>query len=134
MRAEKVFNTLLAGDAGVAAIVGTQLYAGFVPESASAPFLFIAKAGAQREYLVSVSGASPGATVTATMTVICAAASYPQLKALAEAVRLALVGRAGLHAGVQVHSLLLTDEGGDEYEPELKEFAQALTFTIAHSE
>ena len=136
MRAEKVTAAVLGGDAGVAALVGTRIYGNVAPEEsdAPAPLLIYRKLGAEREYTVHLSGAMSGATVRAAIEVLCIATSYPQLKALAEAVRLAMSGAAGTIAGVAVGYVRLTDEGADEYAPDTREHLQALTFEIAHSE
>lgn len=134
MRAEKALATLLAGDAGIAALVGSKIYGGFVPQETAAPFLMYRKEGATREYRLTVSPSAPNATVLARMSVLIVAKEYDALKALGEAVRLALVGRTGTHGGTTVLSLLLAEEGSDEYDPDLGEFAQVYTFDLAHTE
>ena len=135
MRAEKVTAAVLGGDAGVAALVAARIYGNVAPEEsdAPAPLLIYRKLGAEREITIHLQGAA-SSVVRASIEVLCIAKTYPQLKALAEAVRLAMSSAAGSIAGVSVGYVRLADEGSDEYAPDTREHLQALTFEIAHDE
>jgi hypothetical protein len=131
MRAEKAVSALLNADAGVAAIVATRIYGGTAAEETPAPLLIYRKLSAERE---DQADHQPLQLVHSMIEVLCVAASYPQLKDLAEAVRLALVGRRGTVNGVDLLYVSIEEEGPDEYEPQLREFAQSWTFRVQHTE
>lgn len=135
MRAEKIINALLSGDAGVAAIVGAHVYAGTAPEATKAPLVVYAKQSATREEMMSdgAGGVQP-VMVDALIDVLCVAQDYAQLKALAEAVRVALVYRRGDVAGQTLLYIAPEAEGADEYDADLREFAQMWTYRIQHTE
>jgi hypothetical protein len=131
MRAEKVVSALLGADAGVAALVGTKIYGGAAPQGAAAPLVVYA-------HLESAPAATlrayQPATVRSSIDVLCVAKTYQSLKDLAEAVRLALSFKAGAIAGVQVASVVWASRGRDEFDFELGEYAQLLSFEVVFSE
>lgn len=130
MKAEKALAALLDAAAGVTALVGTKIYGCAAPDEAAAPLVIYAKQSAEREpYLDAGTN-----IVRARVAVLCVAATYPSLKALGEAVRVALNNQAGTFGGVLVEDLALSEEGPDEYEPGLKEFAQQFVYTVTHAE
>lgn len=131
MRAEKVVAALLNGDAGIAAIVGTRIYGAVAPEEDPAPLLIYSKADGT-ERLPDLDTAET--TVRARVDVLVVATTYVQLKELAEAVRVALEGQSGSVAGVALLDIEIDAEGGDQYEPNLREFAQVWTFRVVHTE
>lgn len=131
MRAEKAVAALLNADVGVSALVGTKIYGAAAPDETPAPLLVYRKVSADRAEQLSP---EPVQLVEAQIEVLCVASTYPELKALGEAVRLALVGRAGTVAGVDLQYIRVQEEGADDYEPQLREFAQPWTFAVQHTE
>lgn len=131
MRAEKAVASLLNADAGVAALVGTKIYGGAAPDETAAPLLVYRKQSAER---VEQADPAPLQIVEALIDVLCIASTYPQLKDVGEAVRLALIGQRGTVNGVDLLYISLDQEGGDDYEPTLREHAQVWTFRVQHTE
>ena len=132
MRAEKAIASLLNSSAGVTALVGARIYGGAAQEEAPTPLLIYRKLSAVRVDQADLD-VSPQ-LVEAMIEVLCVAATYPQLKDLGEAVRLALLGERGTVNGVDLLYVSVEEEGADEYEPQLREFAQAWTFRVQHTE
>lgn len=131
MRAEMVVASLLNGAGAVTSIVGPKVYAVQGSQADDAPFLVYWKEGAARERTIAMNGPT---LVHATISVQCVALDYPTLKALGEAVRMALVPQFGVIAGVSVNSIQVAAEGPDVYDPELALFAQLWQFLITHQE
>jgi hypothetical protein len=131
MRAEKAVAALLNAAPGVSAIVGAKIYGAAAPDETPAPLLVYRKVSAERPDQLQP---SPIQLVEAQVEVLCVASTYPELKALGEAVRLALVGQAGIVNGVELQYISIEEEGADEYEPQLREFAQPWTFRVQHTE
>lgn len=137
MRAEKIVKALLDASAAVAAIVGTRIYGGVAPEEEPAPLVVFRKAGAQRPQSEDGGLLDPeveGQIVSAAVDVLCIAGEYPQLKALGEAVRQALAYEHGTVAGETLLGIEIADEGGDQYDPELREHGQVWSFEVRHTE
>lgn len=131
MRAEKAVAALLTADAGVAALVGTKVYGGSVPQNTVAPLVvFLHGEGSP----VDAQRANQVMPWSAQIEVLCVAATYTAMKALAEAVRLALAFQSGDIAGVQVLAITCANKGRDQYDPELQEHAQVLTFNVLYQE
>lgn len=130
MRAEKAVAAILDADVGVAAIVGTKIYGCSAPEDEAAPMVIYAKQGAEREPYLDAGTY----IVRARVVVLCVASTYDVLKSLGEAARIALNGKSGTFGGVEVSEVQLSEEGPDEYEPGLKEFAQSFVYTVIHVE
>jgi hypothetical protein len=131
MRAEKAIASLLNAAPGVNAIVADRIYGGASKEETPAPLLIYRKLSAQRP---AQEDPAPLQLVEAQVEVLCVARTYAELKDLAEAVRLALVGARGQVNGVDLLYVSIEEEGADEYEPQLREFAQAWTFAVQHTE
>ena len=131
MRAEKAIASLLTAATGVTTLVGTRIYGGAAQEESPAPLLIYRKSSASR---AEQADAGPPQLVEALIEVLCVAPTYPQLKALGEAVRVALVGARGTINGVDLLYVGVDEEGSDEYEPTLREFAQTWTFRVTHTE
>lgn len=133
MRAEKVIAALLGAAGDVTSIVGQRIYGGVAEEDAPAPLIVYRKApGTQRDETL-LSAGEP-VIVTALVEVTYVATSYEQLKTLAEAGRVALINQQGITAGIQVHELLVADEGADEYDHDIKEHGQRWTYRVVHTE
>ena len=130
MRAEKVVSFLLNDDSTIASIVDEKIYGGVALKGTAAPMLVYAKQSASR----SVDLSAEAAVVTALIDVLVVARTYQELKALSEAVRLAVAYKYGEIAGVENVETQINDEGPDEYDPDLNEFAQVWTFNVVHVE
>lgn len=140
MRAEKVVRALLDASTEVQAIVEGRVWGGNAPQKAAAPLLIYRKLSAQRDAQLD---RDEFCIVDAQIEILCIAKTYPALKELAEAVRVALAWVEGVDdggspsaaiAGVSVLGILITDEGPDEYDPDLDEHGQSWIFTVKHIE
>jgi hypothetical protein len=131
MRAEKAAAALLNAAPGVTALVADRIYGGAAQEESPAPLLIYRKLSADRP---AQEDPAPLQLVEAQIEVLCVARTYPELKALGEAVRVALVGARGTVNGVDLLYVSVSEEGADEYEPQLREFAQTWTFLVQHTE
>lgn len=134
MESERALKAILESDAGVTALVGAgasaRIYAVRAAQDAAMPFIVYAKAGAEREINVG----APSQIVQSLLSVRCVAGNYADLKALARAVRLALVGKNGVFAGTVVHSLHVESEGPDEDDVEFERLSQEWTYRMVHEE
>lgn len=131
MRAEKVIAYLLANDPGVAAIVGTKIWGGNAEDEIKAPLIIYSKIGAGRP---DQADPAPLQLVEAVIEVLVIGSTYPECKELGEAVRVALLGKRGLIAGVDVQYVRIEDEGGDDFIPALREYTQPWQFRVTHTE
>lgn len=135
MRAERAVKALLDGAAGVTTLVGSgsnaRIYGGAAPQEAAAPLLVYSLQSAEREPVLDQVATR---RVEALVDVLCIARTYPQLKQLAEQVRLALNGAKGVIAGTTVLDIVIDGEGPDQYERELDEFGKVWTFRVLHVE
>lgn len=132
MRAEKIVAALLTSDAGIAALAADRIYGGVAPEQVPSPLVVYLKRSAEHDETLAPDG--DGALVRAVIDVLCVAPTYPELKALGEAVRVALAWRQGEIAGEQCAGITILDEGADQYDPDLREHAQLWSFSVSHSE
>ncbi len=131
MKAEKVISYLLNNAVAVTTIVGTRIWGGGAPKGALEPLVVYAKQGADRSpYL----NPTDGITVTARVDVLLVAKTYPQLKSLAEAVRISIPYNSGMIAGVEVIETIEPEEGADEYDADFEVYAQLWAFTVVHME
>lgn len=131
MRAEKVVSALLNADGAVASIVGTRIHGGATPEGTAAPCVVFAHAGSAVDGRMS---ATQQYVVGADIEVMAVARTYQELKQLHEAIRGALSFKAGAIAGVQVVTITWASRGPDQYDAELREFAQSVTYRVTHME
>lgn len=131
MRAEKVVSALLAADGGVTSIVGSRIYGGTAPEATAAPLIVFV-------HIDSLSDGRMSATqqyvISADIEVLAVARTYQELKQLHEAIRQALSFKGGAIAGVQVNTIVWSARGADQFDPELREFAQTVTYRVSHME
>lgn len=130
MRAEKVISYLLNNDSGVTTLVDEKIWGGAAKKGAKPPLLVYAKQGATRAPDLDATQA----VVTALIDVLCVARTYPELKELTEAVRIALSYQFGTIAGVEVVETQPSDEGPDEYDVDLEEHSNVFTFVVVHTE
>lgn len=130
MRAGAVLSSLLNNNAGVTVIVGTKVFAMRADQGVDTPYVVYWKDGADRTPPL---GGQPS-VVEAVMNVIVAAADYPAMKTLGEAVRVALLGQYGLIAGVQVMSILIAHEGADDVATTQQIYWQPWQYRVTHME
>ena len=132
MRAEQIVKALLTADAGVTALVGTKVWGGIAAQDIATPFVVFRKVSASRDEGMDPAGGS--GLVRAQIEVTCVAAEYEDLKALGEAVRVALAYERGTVAGHELLGIFIETEGADEYLPDRDEFFQAWVFRVEHTE
>jgi hypothetical protein len=98
--------SILANDAGVAALVSTRIYPTFVPQGASMPAITYQRIVAVRDHVLD------GTTemVAATYQINCWAETYAETRALSDAVRAALDDYEGTVNSVVIQNIHLTDE------------------------
>ena len=131
MRAEKVVSALLAADGAVAAIVGARIHGGATPENTAAPCVVFAHVGTDVDGRMS---ATQAYVVAADIEVLAVGRTYQELKELHEAIRQALSFKAGPIAGVQVVTITWASRGADQFDAELREYAQSVTYRVTHME
>ena len=134
MRAEKVVRHLLDASSAISAIVGSRIWGGVAEEQAPAPLLVFRKLSAERGERLD---REVECEVEALIEVIVAAISYPQLKSLGELVRITLTYDEAINqtiAGVSVLRINCVSEDEDQHNPERREFFQAWTFLVHHTE
>jgi len=130
MKAEKAVFALLSLSSGISAIVGQRVFLIAAAEETPAPLLVFRKTSAQRSTQISAGTQ----LVSAQIEVLCIATTGQELLELAEQVRLALLDQSGTFGGTEVIDVRDADEGPQEYEPTLREFAQTWTFTLDFEE
>ncbi len=109
---EKGLVSHLENDAGVAAIVGSRIYPEPAPQNASYPLIVYTRITGTHEH--DLQGAA--GLCEARYQLRCWAESRSAVKALAEAVRLALQGFSGSMGDVDVRGIFLESDD-DEYIP-----------------
>lgn len=129
MRAEAVVASLLDGAGAVTSIVGSRVYAVLGAQAEDAPFVVYWKQSADRDRVIALNGPT---SVRAVIAVQVVALTYPQLKALGEAVRTALIGKFGTIAGYYVNEIQVAGEGPDLYDQDAQLFAQLWQFIVVH--
>jgi len=137
MRAEQVVYTLLAADAGVAAIVGTRIYPGALPQRTILPALVYSHVDtvdlepidAQAGGLIALGRIQVNALVNDDPSGV---SGYAQLKALGEAVRAALSFASGSIAGVTVVSVLRDQALPDQRDDDVGVLFQSTDFIVTH--
>jgi hypothetical protein len=132
MSAVKAIRALQLACAPVAALVGTRIYAGLVPEGATYPVLHI-KEISRRERLTT-DLESKNVLVTARVQVTAIARSYAECKALLQAAKLGAGSHRGTVAGVSVDSVTRHPVGPDFYDEEVKTFEQSRDFMVVFTE
>ena len=128
---ELAVYTLLINAPAVTAIVGTRVFPVRVSQSAAYPYIrYMRAAGARWR-----STQGPSGKAQPLIQVDCYAATYAEVKTLANAVRQTLDGYRGTVAGVRVGSISLeTDEDMEEDGPEPIPYRVSMDFLVTHEE
>lgn len=134
MKAEKVIKARLDSVTAVTDIVGTRIRGGILKQNETMPAVVYSRTGSRRTRGVS---SDPGmATVTLRLT--CVAQEYDDVKALAEAVRVALQRYGSAEAGADIGGVTVYDilfvEDADEYDNELGLHLVPMIFEVIHAE
>lgn len=129
---EKIMRSLLLADAGVTALVGTDIYPSVIPEGKEPSRSLVVEVLENRP-LPTIDGINQVAALyEARVSVACVAKTYADVKALTAAVRAAAHLKRGSAAGRWVISSVLESEGPDEYGIEQGVFLQAVDYTITY--
>lgn len=129
---EKIMRALLLADAGVTALVGTDIYPSVIPEGKEPSKALVVEV-LQNRPLPTIDGINQTAALyEATVSVACVAKTYASVKLLTAAVRAAAHLKRGSVAGHWVISSVLESEGPDEYGLEQGVFLQAVDYTITY--
>lgn len=126
-----IMSTLLRTFGPVTDIVGAEIYAGNVPQSATLPALGIKEISRVEQDTAAREG---GALVTARIQVTVQTKSYPQQKALLLATKLGGGVHTGLIAGVEVRSVLRDAIGPDLSDDDAQIFEQSRDFKVTYIE
>lgn len=128
MSAEQIVHTLLAGDAGVSALVGARIYPVEAPQGTATPFLVYQHLSASD---VDPITALAGGTITrAVISITAVAGEYPTVKSVLAAVRTALRFASGVVAGKRVVSIELDIVGPDLSDADLGVFNQSADYAV----
>ena len=125
----------LLADSAVSAIVGTRVHPGAVPQGGTTPAIVYARASSDRE--VDMDG--PSDFVQVRMRVDCWHTTYAGVKALADAVRVALNG-VGLASpkllGAEPVQLVYLDNDGDlsEFDGDERDYRVSQDWIVIHTE
>lgn len=103
---EEALRAILTANAGVTAIVSTRVYPVVIPQAATLPAVAYQRISATREHNLG----GPGGLTRVRFQLTMAAATYAAMKALANAVRVALDGYRGTVSGVFVQAALSEGE------------------------
>lgn len=130
MSAEAAVYSLLAAAPAVTALVAMRIYPGQLPEGQPPPALVIEHISSVR--LGRLDAQAPTHPTQTRMQVNLLAATYPQLKALRDAVTAALQFQRGALGGGVVIAILPDQAGPDLVDAGLGVFFQPLDFLVVH--
>ena len=130
MSAESAVTALLLAAAPVTALVDTRVYPGMLPEGIALPALVVEHISSVRLGRLDASAATH--PVRTRMQINLLAKTYPQLKALRDAVTAALQYQRGSLGGSSVISVLPDSEGPDTHDPAMGVFHQPIDFMVTH--
>jgi hypothetical protein len=125
----------LLADSAVAAIVGTGVYPGAIPQGKDSPAIVYNRISTDRD--IDMDG--PSDFVRVLMQVDCWHTSYSQVKALADAVRAAING-AGIASpkllGAESVQLVMLESDSDqhEFDGDKRDYRVSMDWTIIHLE
>lgn len=132
MRAEQVVYTLLTGNAAVAALVGTKVYPGLIPQSTAMPAVsYELVSGVE---ILPINAQAGGVILRSRVQVSVLARTYAEVKIIQEAIRGALLFKSGLIAGVQVIAITRELIGSDERDDESGLYMQGVDYLLIHDE
>lgn len=118
----------LRDNAGVASLVSGRVYPSNLPKNAVFPAVHFRRSSADRG--VTVEGND--GYVKATLTITAMAPSYDQVKALANAIRLAMIGFSGTQGDHQVAGTYLENDV-DEFYSDLQHNGEAGVYGVVMS-
>ena len=132
MRAEQVVYTLLTGNAAVAALVGTKIYPGLIPQNTAMPAVtYELVSGVE---ILPINAQAGGVILRSRVQVSVLARTYTEVKNIQEAIRGALLFKSGLTAGVQVIAITRELIGSDERDDESGLYMQGVDYLLIHDE
>ena len=130
MAIETALYSILSGDSGVSAIVGTRIYPKVIPQLASLPAVSYQEITGMREHTMD----GPVGMVRSRWQINCVADSYSALRALADAVRKALDGYCDTASSTKIDACFLDNENdGLDSLPDVKgskRYTKILDFII----
>ena len=129
MTIEEGLYDYLSSDVGVSALLSSRIYPGTLPQNWTAPAISYQRISGERNRILS----GPDDRATPRIQIDCWADSYSGARALAEAVRSAIDGYAGLMGTTQVGSVVLESDT-DFYEPDTNVYHVSMDFWISHIE
>lgn len=103
---EEALRTVLIGNVGVSALVGTRVYPVVAPQGASLPAVVYQRISANRQHHLQ----GPSGLTQVRMQFTAIATTYSAMKALANALRQALDGYRNTVSGVFVQAVLSAGE------------------------
>ena len=106
---EAVLRTALVGNTSVTSMVGTRIYPLLAPKTAALPFITWRRSGISREHTL----AGPMGVPNVSVEVQSFAATYEDVRQLADRVRLVLDGYGGTVNNVEVKHVSLEQESDD---------------------
>lgn len=106
---ETVLRSALVGDHGVSELVAARVFPLLAPKTAALPFITWRRAGISREHTL----AGPMGMPTVSVEVQSFAATYEDVRELADRVRLVLDGYGGTVHNVEVKNVSLENEADD---------------------
>ena len=132
MRAEQVIKSLLSGSSSVAAVVGARIYPGKLPQNTTMPAIAYEYVSGME--MPPIDAAAGQQLVRSRVQVNAMGKNYGDVKAVQEAVRLALLYRSGVIAGVTVLSITRDVIGPDSRDDELALYLQPVDYMVLHYE
>ena len=132
MRAEQVIKALLSASSSVAAVVAARIYPSRLPQNTVMPALaFEYVSGMEMAPIDALAGQQ---LVRSRVQVNAMGKNYSEVKAAQEAVRLALLYRSGVIAGVTVLAITRDLIGADSRDDELALYMQSVDYMVLHYE
>jgi hypothetical protein len=106
---EAVLRTALVGNTSVTSLVGTRIYPLLAPKTAALPFITWRRSGISREHTL----AGPMGVPNVSVEMQSFAATYEDVREVADRVRLVLDGYGGTVNNVEVKHVSLEQESDD---------------------
>jgi hypothetical protein len=106
---EAVLRTALVGNTSVTSMVGTRIYPLLAPKTAALPFITWRRSGISREHTL----AGPMGVPNVSVEMQSFAATYEDVREVADRVRLVLDGYGGIVNNVEVKHVSLEQESDD---------------------
>lgn len=106
---EAVLRTALVGNTSVTSLVGTRIYPLLAPKTAALPFITWRRSGISREHTL----AGPMGVPNVSVEMQSFAATYEDVRQVADRVRLVLDGYGGTVNNVEVKHVSLEQESDD---------------------